>query len=161
MMTETYTLKGIKTFNGMEGGGYEANLYLGKKKIGTCLNGATGGPDDFHFFKKEDEEAFVAFCKEWYQTSEAKAGFDKLVAHTGTDSSNYDTSYAMEGWVSEFLAAYEEEKLLKRWSKTKTLFRLKGDPVGEWRTYNTVDPRVIPQIREKHGDQIERIYGQQ
>lgn len=159
MMTETYTLKGIKTFNGMEGGGYEANLYLGKKKVGTCFNDGNGGCDYFHFNKKEYEAPFVAFCKEWYQTSQAKAEFEKLTAQYGTDADNYSQSYAMESWVSEFLASREEEKNLKRWSKTKTLFRLKGDPVGEWRTYNTVDPRVIPHIREKHGDQIERIYG--
>lgn len=65
----------------------------------------------------------------------------------------------MESWVAEFIADREEEKLLKRLSKTKTLFRLKGDPFGEWRTYNTVDPRVLSQIQAKHGDQVERIYG--
>lgn len=159
-MNETYTLKGIKTFNGMEGGGYEANLYFCKKKIATAFNGANGGPDDFHFFSKEDETNFVDFCDRWYQTSQAKVEFEKLTAHYGTDHTNFSKSLAMESWIAEFIAAREEEKLLKRWSKTKTLFRLKGDPVGEWRTYSTVDPRVILRIHAEHGVQLERIYGQ-
>lgn len=159
-MNETYTLKGVKTFNGMEGGGYEASLYLGKKKIATAFNDGNGGCDHFQFLNREDEKAFTDFCVNWYQTSQAKAEFEKLTAHHGTDHTNYRDSLAMESWVSEFIADREEEKTLKRLSKKKTLFRLKGDPIGEWRTYNTIDPRAIPVIQEKHGDQIERIYGQ-
>ncbi len=158
-MNETYTLKGIKTFNGMEGGGYEANLYLGKKKVATAFNDGNGGPDFFRFLSKEVEVAFINFCAKWYQTSRAKVEFEKLVGHTGTDHTHYDRALAMELWVAEFIADREEEKLLKRLSRTKTLFRLKGDPIGEWRSCNTVDPRAIPEIQKKHGDQIERIYG--
>lgn len=159
MNNETYTLKGIKTFNGREGDGYEASLYLGKKKVAWAFNGGDGGCDDYRFVSKEDEKAFSDFCEKWYQTSRAKPEFEKLVGHTGTDHTHYDRALAMELWVAEFIADREEEKLLKRLSRTKTLFRLKGDPVGEWRSCNTVDPRAIPEIQKKHGDQIERIYG--
>lgn len=160
MNNETYTLKGIKTFNGMEGGGYEANLYLGKEKVATAFNDGNGGSDLLRFRSREDEKAFEDFCGNWYQTSAAKEEFDKLVGHTGTDSTHYDKSLAVESWVAEFIADREEEKLLKRLSKKKTLFRLKGDPVGEWRTIKSVDPRIITQLRRTHGDRIERIYGQ-
>lgn len=84
-MNETYTLKGIKTFDGMEGGGYEANLYLGKKKIASAFNGGDGGCDFFRFVNKEEEKAFQDFCDKWYQTSRAKVEFEKLTGQHGVD----------------------------------------------------------------------------
>lgn len=160
-MEQQYHLKKIKTFNGREGGGYEAEIYLGKKKVAHALNEGNGGCDFFHFINKEDEQPFVEFCKRWYQTSAAKAEFEKLTAHYGTDAGDYGTSYAMEAWVSDFLDARETEKTLKRWSKTKTPFRLVGDDPGNWRTVNApISAEVVTWIRNKYGDQVETIYSE-
>lgn len=39
-----YEIKGIKTFTGMEGGGYNATLYRRGKKVAVCIDDASGGP---------------------------------------------------------------------------------------------------------------------
>lgn len=39
-----YEVKGIKTFTGMEGGGYNATLYRNGKKVAAVIDDASGGP---------------------------------------------------------------------------------------------------------------------
>jgi hypothetical protein len=39
-----YEVKGIKTFRGMEGGGYNATLYRSGKRVAAVIDDASGGP---------------------------------------------------------------------------------------------------------------------
>ena len=48
-----YSVKGVKTFRGMEGTGWECSLYKDGKKIGTVLDDAHGGPLMFYIPQKE------------------------------------------------------------------------------------------------------------
>lgn len=48
-MTSTYTLKNVKTWNGTDGGGFEASLYRDGKKVGTVFNAGCGGCNEYSF----------------------------------------------------------------------------------------------------------------
>lgn len=158
MTQETYELKGIKTFNGREGGGYEATLYLGSKKVGVAMNEGSGGGDCFRFNTKESEAAFQAFVNTWYETSESKAYWDAWSKEHELDTMD-SILHKMECWTTEFIDNRESEKQLKRWSKTKTVFRLKGDGKGTWRTCNQKGDKIIQYIHKTYGDKVETIYG--
>ena len=45
----TYTVKNIKTFNGMEGSGFNCNLYRDKTKIAEVIDDASGGMIIFYW----------------------------------------------------------------------------------------------------------------
>lgn len=155
-----YYLKGLKTFTGNEGGGYEAFIYLGTKKIAHAFNGANGGPDDFHFFDRADEKPFVDFAAAWYETSHAKPEWEALTKHYG---GNVDpgAAHKIESWVADAVSQADEQKWLKRNSKTKTLFRLNGDDRFNWRTLKgPPGEKAIQWLRNKYGDQVETIYGE-
>ena len=67
------------------------------------------------------------------------------------------------GWVvSELVSKISEEKQYKRWCKTKTLFRIKGDKPDEWRTIKAIySPKVKEFITNKYGDKVESILNDQ
>lgn len=157
---QQYHLKGLKTFNGNEGGGYECNIYLGTKKIARAFNDANGGPDDFHFFDRADEKPFADFTAAWYETSASKPEWEALVKKYGGDA-DPGVAHKMECWVSTAIDDAENEKRFKRLSKTKTLFMLKGDEKDNWRTLNTpLSAKAVQWIRNKYADRVETIYGE-
>ena len=54
-----YTVKNVKSFQGLEGQGFECSLYKDGKKIGTCTDTASGGEIDYYI----DEEEFLEHIK--------------------------------------------------------------------------------------------------
>lgn len=155
-----YLIKGLKTFNGMEGGGYECSIYRGKVKVGTAMNEGSGGSDFFHFTSREEEATFQEAAAKWYETSRSKVEWEGWCKENSI-SLDVSAQHKMESWVSETMSSMEEQKRFKRLSKTKTLFRLKGDEEGVWRTIGQVGPRVIDHIVKHYGANVEQIYGVQ
>lgn len=153
-----YHLKGIKTWNGTDGGGFEATLYLDKKKIATVMNEGSGGCDHYRFFNREDEKPFETFAAEWYEKSDAKTEWVNLTKKHGGDE-DPGMEYKMTSWIWDFIGSKELEKRLKRISKTKTLFRLKGDAKDEWRSLNALGDRAVQWLAKKYGEQLETIFG--
>jgi hypothetical protein len=49
----SYTVKNIKTFNGMEGSGFNCNLYRDKTKIAEVIDDASGGMIIFYWADQE------------------------------------------------------------------------------------------------------------
>lgn len=61
--TKGVSLKAIKTFEGCEGTGFSANMYVDGKKIGSVTDSAYGGQMDFFFDSKEGEKLFETRVK--------------------------------------------------------------------------------------------------
>lgn len=55
-MENAYTVKGIKTFRSTEGNGFNATLYLGKRRLGSVIDNSTGTPILFEI-SAEDKKA--------------------------------------------------------------------------------------------------------
>lgn len=60
------SLKAIKTFEGAEGMGFTANIYIDGKKVGFVRDDAWGGSYDYDFSNDDGEKLLTARAKEWY-----------------------------------------------------------------------------------------------
>jgi len=94
-----YELKAIKTFTGMEGLGFEANLYSKNKKIGRVLDDASGGPLQTFIEDKEKERQFEEDTKNWGE-------------ELGKDSFMID-----EIFIDELFTLKEKERIFKQAQK--------------------------------------------
>ena len=63
-MKNLYTVKAIKTFVGMEGHGFNADLYLNNNKIAFVYDDASGGEIHFEFKTPNQETDFQKFAVE-------------------------------------------------------------------------------------------------
>ena len=140
----TYGLKAIKMAGGEETPRFEAKITENGKVIGVASNDGGGGCKRYWFENgtwHKPPKAFDAFIKQW------------AIDHK-------ETFEVMDAWVYEKLDDYEELKKLKRWSKTKTPFRLKGDRDGSWRLLNKpYSLETVDWIMKKHGsERLEVIY---
>ena len=113
-----YSIKSVKTFQGMEGKGFECSLFKEGKKIGTVTDVADGG--EIRFYISEEEIDFL----ENYALN--------VAAFEGDDKEFFDKEMVIYRLVDQF----DEKRTLKRWCKTKTVFRIEGDAEGKYRTHN-------------------------
>jgi hypothetical protein len=182
-----YTLTSIKSFTGREGYGLNAVICENGKPVAFVLDDASGGPLSIDFknpgqspksFKdsqatyKGAEARCLAWALTWYASPafaavKARALDAELEAKypSTTPKTELQKSYrALETWVNstadEVILAKKMEAQLKRWAKTKTVFKLKGDKPGEYRTLGApVTQAYVDHLMKKHGEQLEMIYG--
>ena len=108
-----YWLKNIKTHKGHEGEPLiQASVYKNGKRVGFYSDGDWGGCPNLMEFSKSDEKDFTDFCK---TVSDYKFEPESDV-------------------IYQILAIIDHHKWIKRQSKTKTLFTVKGDEEGSYRT---------------------------
>lgn len=113
-----YEVKGVKSFIGLEGYGFNATLYRDGKKVAFVIDDANGGCYNFDFVSNEAENEFNAYIK---TLPEIEFQGSKLTVDSDI-------------FVGELVEQYETGKKLKSWCKTKTVFILKSDKAGEYRT---------------------------
>jgi hypothetical protein len=137
-----YNVKGIKSFIGMEGPGFNATLYRDKKKVAFVIDSAQGGDYDYQWYDKSEEKILRDYCA-------------SLPKYTMYDT---EMSVSPDSLLAELVDAYENGKRFTRLCKTSTLFRLKGDNEGEYRSYKHPYSDVMEKmLREKYGDTIIEI----
>lgn len=185
-MTAPYTLTKIKSFLGREGHGLNATICFNGKPVAFVCDDANGGPLDIdfgnplqnaasHMANKDTHAAAEAACMAWaldWLTNDPAAEQIRqdnidLEAKYGVAPENEHQKQwsALESWINHtadaILLAKKQASQLNRWAKTKTVFRLKGDAPGEFRTLNrpVQSPGVLDHLLKKHGDLIEMIHG--
>ena len=127
-------VKNTKSFVGQEGHGFNADLYLGRVKLAFVIDDASGGPVDFQWYGKTREEqdankekalAYVkalppiplpANAEEW-ERSLYPGGF---------------RTQDLEWLVSDLVDDALHAKRLARLKQQSVLFRLPGQPEGEF-----------------------------
>lgn len=142
----TWQVKNVKTFQGMEGGGFNCTLYRDGKKQAVVVDDATGGPFWFDWVAKEAERSFKSYCQ----------SLPKWGKEYGHEEDDLDVTPDIA--VSELIERYEEEKRLRRRCKTKILLRRAVDPglaEGEWRTLNRpFTKEQVALIRKHYGEDV-------
>lgn len=137
---KTYELKKIKQAGGEETPRFEAQIFADGKKIGIVYNEGCGGCCFYRFDKQEEGKLFDEFIADWAVK-------------------NNEDFEPNDMWVYARMDDEEEKRKLKRWSKTKTPFRLKGMEKGAWRVLGSpYSPMVREFLIKKYGDEIETIY---
>lgn len=153
-----FKLRHVKTFKGVENSQLDAVLYIGNKILCSVFDDGWGGGLDIHWENAQAEKIVREFC----------AAQPDYVSDDIIDAGKpFTCKYDVEFLVDDLMEVYQEEKeqkRLQRRAKTQVLFRLKGDPDGEWRVCgkNLMKPEHHEAARaamsRKYGEQIERFY---
>ena len=139
-----YSVKGVKSFRGMEGQGFNATLYRGKIKIAFVIDEANGGCYHYDWFNRAEEKILMDYC----ESLPKEAVYDDMEISVDPDM-----------LVGALVDKYENDKKFSRLCKTSTVFRLKGDPDGQYQVYKKVpfNEAMRKLLMEKYGDTIEDI----
>jgi hypothetical protein len=105
-----YELKGLKTFRGIEGNGYNVSVYRNGEKAFMVIEDGSGGCCHFEGDRKEIEE-FKKYAKE-------------------KDPSGYEQA---DLEMARMVDLELENRKFNIWCKNSTVFRLVGDEEGKWR----------------------------
>ena len=147
-----YSVKNVKSFLGMEGYGFNCNLYRGKKKIGFCMDDASGGgmyPIDWLCNDAEEEQRLLT----------------EHIATLPPVPSELNPNNPLridEGWfVEELVSKWEEEKderKMRKQCQTKTLYKLRSDNEGRYWTWNVPFNQLAKSyLQTQHGDNLAEI----
>jgi hypothetical protein len=127
-MMPKYTVKGIKTFQGREGIGYECSLYRDHKRIGKVVNVANGGESSFYLDDRE-KEILDTYCKTLPPIDSGRNLLPPLEVDAGL-------------YIEELVNDVANKKWVKEQCKKNILFKV---PEKEWRTMPlplTVEKRI-------------------
>jgi hypothetical protein len=154
-----FTLKGVKTFKGMENDQYDATLYCQGKALAHIWDDGWGGCLNVEYKSPAAEQIVKAFCAtqppmicEWIDKETGKPG---------------EIKYDIELLAGDLMDIYyrdKEEARFARHAKKTCLFRLKGDEADTWRQCgkNLITDadhyRAQQAMERKYGDKIECFY---
>ena len=140
------TLGGIKWHKGHDGQpGLNANLLLNGKRIATIYDDAMGGGIEWRFNDDGDQQRIIGL---------AKIAVDEVTPGAWPCD-------ALDAMVNALLEDEERRKMIRKWSKTSTVFRLIGDAEGVYKRINApYSPRVAEFLAKTHGTKIEMIWDQ-
>jgi hypothetical protein len=157
-MNGKYEVKGVKAFRGMDTLGYNATLYRDGTKVALLVNDGSGGELQISWFDVMkprvaiSAEGYKGEQYAWNGTAEESAlyGFVKsLNLGHGTDRWN------VEAFLASLVDDFENIKRFKRICKSNTLYRLVGDPEGEWRKLrHPYDEAVKSHLVGKYGKML-------
>ena len=137
-----YTVKGVKSFMGREGHGYECSVYKDGKRLGTVTDVANGGGMlQMNLKTREDEAELEAYCK----------ALPKLSYMHEDKEHFYDNDPCI--FIGGLVDKFEQMKTYKRWCKKQTVFRIDGDKEGSFRTISAVfTDKVKAHLVKKYPD---------
>ena len=148
------TLKNLKTFNGLEGQGFSATMYVGGLLTADIIDDANGGCYNIHAAYDRKAQKQVDGAKARLEQVEA---FIKTLpiepwpanfGDVGTPGFQPD----LDAFLSALVEDMQAGKILARYRKANTLFRLKTDKTDKFRPVNILDrERVKAMLDKKYG----------
>jgi len=114
----------LKTFMGREGHGFNVELTVDGKKVASVSNSGNGGCHLWYW----DTEADKTEAKRLMREHPAYAKYLKEFPTLGEGE-------APDHVVDALIDDVESEKQLRRWCKTKIVFRVADWPDGQYHTY--------------------------
>lgn len=139
-------LKNVKVHNDMseETACFSATIYIDGKKAGEARNQGHGGPTNYHILDPKLRLAFEAFANSQPPVK--------------SDYSPDGLKMTPDFYLDLLLERYEEDKMLKRHAKTKTIFRTTKQKAGEWLILNRLfSPAIKAELQRQHGDSLLEI----
>jgi hypothetical protein len=154
--------RGVKSFLGTEGHGFNATLYINSRKAATVIDSADGGMYHWHWLDKEAEGTFADYVaslpEETHYYEPVRASGEKPEPNAANSFTfKPDADSVMSGLVDDAINA----RRLARLMKSNTLFRLKSETYkdGEWRklTGGAFCPAAKEWLVKKYGDDLGEI----
>lgn len=148
-----YTIKGLKTFIGNEGRGYNVSLYRDGIRVAFVIDDASGGMVDFQWVDRDPKTWVDHEITDWNGekstirvTPEEKKLYEFIKGKLGKPLFDDDTQRQMEPdeFVAGLINAHEIDRKLRNLCKKNTLIRITGDPED---SYRTVKLPFTPKLR--------------
>jgi hypothetical protein len=165
-----YEVKGVKFHNGHEGETLaQCSLYRDGVKIALYSDGDWGSEAQFTWMDRQALKVEVKTVQYdgtpfAYQGTPEEALF---AAHCAAIPMKFDDTLKKpvattpDLFVSDLIEEYHTSKRFARFCKKETLFRVKGDQKGEYRTVKApFSKRVKDYLTAKYGTSIEEIYNE-
>lgn len=130
---------------------FTAQLWTDGQYIADLSNDGRGGQNRiYHLFNggkgldtRPQVQSFVEWCKAQPPVEDEQVG-----------SLSMDADF----YISLMIDEHIENQQVKRWCKSKTVIRLKGDAKGTFHTYkHPYSPEFAQQIRHNHPDLVEIV----
>ena len=116
---------------------FSASVYIDGKRAGEVCNRGHGGCNNYHWFDRELGKKFVKFANE----QDTEFDFEKD-----------------DHLIGELVDDYEEQKEVRGWCRKQTVFRLKGEEKGAYRTLTVkYGEKAKKYIEDKYGDKVDEI----
>lgn len=132
-----YTLGNLKTFRGHEGETcFQGNILLNGKKIATWSEDSWGGPMGFQFKTSAEQKAFIEAANQHPIAVDFAREMRETYGKSEGDSDHADL--VVSTIAQEMDLTKRQEAQIKRWCKTKIVFRMPGDKEGEYRSISRV-----------------------
>lgn len=154
-----YEIKGVKTFQGREGGGYNANLYLRGKKIAEVIDDAGGGPLQIHWLdhatRSPVEVTEHGKARTVMMTSQEKALHDHILTlppiPADVKTGCPEMSMNDEIFIDDLVNDVHQANRLKTLMRNKTVFITGG---AAYTNKSPHSPAVAQLLRDKYPDCI-------
>lgn len=132
MKKARYEVRGVKVFTGREGYGYNATIYKDGKKVADAFDDASGGPSQINFSDEKEENLFYRYMKRIQKSADL--------------------------YVEDLVNKAAYMKNLYKLSVKKTVFNLKSDKDGVWRTVNApFSKEVYDFLKKQYGEDLGEI----
>lgn len=143
-----YSVKKVRTFEGREGLGYNADLYRGNKKIASVIDDAHGGDLMINWLDRNEETLLEQHCA-------TLPPLPPLPSHPQLPALDVDCGLFIEELVNSFQREKDLNKMRKQ-CLTKTLYRTSQCGYGAYYIMKNVCTDQIRQhLRTKHGNDVE------
>ena len=140
-----YSIKGVKSFMGTEGHGFNASLYRDGKKVAFIIDSANGGEYDYQWSDWKEPKVDINVTS-WMNgepitfkgTPEEKILYEHietLPPIAPDDIITQEMKMDKDIFVSRLIEKYESERWMKRQLKNKFLFQI-GTEIGN-KSYQT------------------------
>lgn len=138
---EDFQVKNLKQIQGNDGYVFSCTIYIKGKIAFTVFNDGNGAPNQYNVIDKklyaETEKLITEYSPVFYM--------------------GLSMDYTMDLFVDDLLDEYEHKKLLKKWCKTKTVFRLPNDEIGAYRTISKMFTEEIKNYLKKKYPDVEIV----
>jgi len=128
MKNPKIVVKNIKEMQGMDSPIFSASVYVNGIRAFSVHNDGWGAPNWYDAFNKRGEE-LLKLCEDY-----AKSLPD--ISTQWSDELGMDLPMDLDILLDDLIAEVQEKKQIKKWCKTKTVFRLPEDKDGSYRTLN-------------------------
>lgn len=161
-----YTISGLKFHKGHEGEPLaQCNILRDGKKVAEYSDGDHGGECTFHWLDYGAPKLPVPVTQYDGKILEWPCTPEEALLRQHIRGMTYDLfgdgklrEMSLDIFISEMIDAQQKVAQEKRWCKKATLFRVKGDPQGEWRTIKQVfTDQIKAWIIGKYGNSVEAI----
>jgi hypothetical protein len=132
---EDYSVKNVKTFQGMEGEGFNASLYRKNKKVAFVIDEGSGGDFLYEWNDRNKEEVDIHVItrqgeKHTFKGTPEEKKFYELVETFPSETidlggKDHEMKVSVDMFVGELIDKYEFQKLTKK----NYLFQI-GDDIG-------------------------------